>query len=132
MKIIVDASVILAVVLEEPARPRMIEIARGRQLAAPEVLPFEVGNALSALARRNKLTPAETDEAWVAFSAIPVELCRVDLREALKIAADQSIYAYDAYYIECALRLRVSLLTLDRSLARTAGALGLKVMGEQR
>ena len=46
MKLVADTSVFLAVTLEEPERARIIELTAGTELLAPEVLPFEIGNAI--------------------------------------------------------------------------------------
>jgi predicted nucleic acid-binding protein len=38
------------------------------------------------------------------------------------------MYAYDAYFLDCAVRYAVPLLTLDHGLKRAALKLGIKVM----
>ncbi len=38
------------------------------------------------------------------------------------------LYAYDAYFIDCAVRHAAPLLTLDRTLERAALKLGVKLM----
>lgn len=132
MRLVVDANVFLAVALEEPERQGIIEITRGRTLTSPEALPFEIGNALSALVRRGRLSPQEAQAAWNTCSAIAVELRSVDMEASLELAVAQGIYAYDAYYLQCAASLRSPLLTLDRRLERVATAVGVKVMEIKR
>jgi len=46
----------------------------------------------------------------------------------IQIAAELSIYAYDAYLIVCAQQVRAPLLTLDRGLARSARRVGVTVL----
>ncbi len=128
MKIVTDTNVFIAVALDEPEKPRVIDITSGCELLAPEVLPFEIGNALTALMRKRLLDPDEIESAWAAAQAIPVELCALDIREALRIASRLKIYAYDAYFIECALKSRSPLLTLDRGLKAVAGGLGIRIL----
>jgi predicted nucleic acid-binding protein len=48
------------------------------------------------MVKRKKLTEAEALKAEKATSQIPVRLAGVDIRAALKIAAERNIYAYDA------------------------------------
>lgn len=125
---IVDANVFLAVALDEPERGGIIDATRGWTLASPEVLPFEIGNALSALRRRGVLSIREAQSAWRTCSTIAVELRSVDVGSSLDIAAEHGIYAYDAYYLQCAASLGAPLLTLDRRMEKVAAVLGIKVM----
>ena len=46
----------------------------------------------------------------------------------MALAARLDIYAYDAYFIACALKLDVPLLTLDGGLSRSANLAGVHVM----
>ena len=48
--------------------------------------------------------------------------------EFLDIAIQYNIYAYDAYFLECALSLRSPLLTLDRQMKGIAQKIGIQVM----
>ena len=41
---------------------------------------------------------------------------------------EDPIYAYDAYFLECALNLRSPLLTLDRRMKGIAQEIGIQVM----
>lgn len=52
----------------------------------------------------------------------------IELEEALKVAAEEGIYAYDAYLIRCAEKYRAPLLTLDRMLMEIAQRRGIKVL----
>lgn len=62
------------------------------------------------------------------IQAIPVELRRIDIRSALEIASRFNIYAYDAYFIECAISLRCPLLTLDRRMKITGQNVGIHIL----
>jgi predicted nucleic acid-binding protein len=128
MRIIADTNTFLAVALGEPERPQIIRLTAGHDLVAPAVLPFEIGNALTAMLRKRVLNPAQVVAVWDAVQAIGVELRAVDVRSALGIAGKFGIYAYDAYFLECALSLRLPLLTLDRDMKRIAAALNVRVL----
>ena len=129
MKIVADTNTFLVVALDEPEKQEIIALTNGQELIAPAVLPFEIGNALSALVKRNKLSEVEARAAWKACQKIPVDLRGVDIEQALNIAFENNIYAYDAYFIECAINLRSPLLTLDRQLKSVALTQGLKILG---
>jgi predicted nucleic acid-binding protein len=128
MMIFADTNIFLAVVLNEPERPRIIQLTEGHVLIAPEVLPFEIGNALTAMLRKRVLQATEVVSAWDAVQAIGVELRAVDVRSALGIASKFGIYAYDAYFLECALKSRFPLLTLDQGMKRIASELNISVL----
>lgn len=120
MNVVADTSAFLAVVLHEPEREALIQAVAGHELIAPEVLPYEIGNALSAMLKRQRLSGDEALQAWEMVSTIPVTLKSVEIYSALQIAAEDKIYAYDAYFLECAKRYRAPLLTLDSGLRRVA------------
>lgn len=128
MNVVVDASVLIAVALGEPERDGLIRAADGHSLTAPDMLPCEVGNALSAMVKKRVLLGGEVPAAWNAVQAVAVELRPIDFLSALEIAVRFNAYAYDAYYLDCALRLRAPLLTLDRTMKRIAGELSIPVL----
>ncbi|MBU1736736.1 MAG: hypothetical protein KKG35_01205 [Proteobacteria bacterium] len=75
------------------------------------------------------------DEALGAFDEtmnIPVELRDIEIKNALQIACREKIYAYDAYFLECALLLRCPLLSLDGRMQDIAASLGIKTIEVQR
>lgn len=128
MRIVTDSSVFLAAVLNEPEKAHIIELTAGHDLIAPEVLPFELGNALSSLYRRKRLNAADVLRIWDFLMDIPVELKPIEVRSALDIVIDSRIYAYDAYFIECAKHWRCPLLTLDRKLEAVAVDNGIQIL----
>lgn len=66
MAIVVDTSVIIAVATVEPSRPRLISAVEGAELIAPGCLPWEVGNAFSAMFKRQRVS---VDDALAALDA---------------------------------------------------------------
>ena len=128
MKIIADTNIFLATVLNEPEKSAIIDVTLGQELVAPEVLPYEIGNALSAAVKRNRLTINEALHLHQCTMAIPVELRITDIANALEIACTHNISAYDAYFLECALATRAPLLTLDRGMREIAQGLGIKIL----
>ena len=123
--IVIDTSVVIAVVTGEGHRAALIRATRGLELLAPASLPAEVGNAFSAMCRRGRISLAEATAAVAAFEKIPLRLIALELETALSLAHDLAIYAYDAYAIGCALAQGAPLLTLDdgqRAAAVRAGS----------
>jgi len=128
MKIVADTNTFIAVALNEPEKDMIIRLTEGHDLIAPEVLPFEIGNALTAMMKRNALKAGEVILAWDMVQYIPVDLRRIDIGAALNIATQYNIYAYDAYFLECARNLRSPLLTLDQQMKGIARKIGIQVM----
>ncbi|NUM53734.1 MAG: type II toxin-antitoxin system VapC family toxin [Candidatus Hydrogenedentes bacterium] len=128
MEIVIDTSALLAVILDEPERERIIERTVGHTLVGPGSIPWEVGNAFSALLKRNRISRGEARRGLQLFGEIPLRYVSTNMEQAITIASQERIYAYDAYLIECALRLVAPLLTLDGSLRRNATKLGVNVV----
>lgn len=128
MNIVADTNIFLAVALGQPERFRVIGLTKGHDLIAPSVLPFEIGNALSALARRKALSAEDAQSAWKTTQSIPVELREIDVRSALATALRHNIYAYDAYFLECAQATRAPILTLDKAMIRIAREMNVQIL----
>ena len=52
MDIIADTNIFLAIALNEPEKEQIIQLTSGVNIIAPEILPYEIGNALSAMIKR--------------------------------------------------------------------------------
>lgn len=128
MDILADTNVFLAVSLNEPERGRIIRLTTDASVTAPEILPYEIGNAFSAMVKRKKLTQAEALLAEKAASLIPVRLVSVDIHASLEIATEHNIYAYDAYFLHCARTYSLPLLTLDKRMKQVAIDIGIQVL----
>ncbi|ANT65097.1 MULTISPECIES: type II toxin-antitoxin system VapC family toxin [Prosthecochloris] len=126
--IIADTNIFLAVLLEEPEREALIRLTSGEIVVAPEVLPYEMGNALSALVKKGRIVEDDAGRVLHYARQIPVQLKPVDIAVALSIAVSAGIYAYDAYFIQTALSFRCPLLTLDRRMRQVAQEVGVEVM----
>jgi len=127
IKVVADTNTFLAVALDEPERAAILRATRNLQLVAPTILPFEIGNALTAMLKRGALTDNEVIPVWESVQRIPVELRDVDIRCALEIGIANNVYAYDAYFLECSISMRCPLITLDRRLGTVAQDLGISI-----
>ena len=128
MKIIADTNTFIAVALNEPERVKIIQLTEGHELIAPDVLPFEIGNALTAMMKKNILKKDEVESAWEIVQQIPVDLRHTDIKSALSIAINFNLYAYDVYFLECAKNLHSPLLTLDLGMQRVAREMGITIL----
>jgi predicted nucleic acid-binding protein len=126
--IVVDASVLIAVLVGEPTRDRIIARTQGVELLAPGSVHWEVGTALSALLKRRRIKLAEVQSVLAAYARIPLRLVEVELAAALELADRFGLYAYDAYLMASARRHQAPLLTLDPRLGRAAREAGVQVL----
>jgi predicted nucleic acid-binding protein len=128
MDIVVDASVIIAIVASEKDKARLIGLTSGGNLIAPSSIHWEIGNAFSAMLRRGRVTLHQALQALGVYYRIPIRFVEVELEESLRIAAELNVYAYDAYLIRCAVKYGAPLLSLDQALLRIARSQGVDVL----
>lgn len=113
MNVIVDASIIIAVITNEPAKRQLITLTEGAELVAPNSIHWEIGNAFSAMLKRKRVSFEQVRRALHIYAQIPIKFTNVDLTESLEISSQLGIYAYDAYLLWCAVKHNYPLLTLD-------------------
>ena len=128
MDVVIDTSALIAVLTGEPKRNRIVEFTTGNTLIGPGSIPWEIGNAFSAMFKQNRLTLDEARKGLVIFEGIPLRYIKTDFVNALKISEQVNMYAYDAYFLDCALRNRAPILTLDRKLMTAAQYLNVETM----
>ena len=128
MNYVVDTSVVLAVVTNEPTRDQLVQATSDADLLAPASLRWEVGNAFSAMFKQQRVTLDEALAAVQTYERIPIRLVDVSLEATLRLSHRLRIYAYDACVIACALQKRCPLITLDRELQVAAREAGAKVL----
>lgn len=128
MNIIADTNIFLAVALDEPEKKRIIRLTSTVDIVSPEILPYEIGNALSSIIKRKTLTPSEALSAFEAAEQISVRLVSINIQQALRLAIRFNIYAYDAYFLQCALTYSCPLLTLDKRMKQVAIELGIEIL----
>jgi predicted nucleic acid-binding protein len=128
MEIVSDASAFLAVALNENERDWVIKKTSGLNIFSPEVLPYEIGNALIALKNKGRLNEAEIMKAFDISQNVAVTLVPIRISEAINTAVRYNVYAYGAYYLQCCLENSLPLITLDSRMCEVAGRLGIKVM----
>ena len=128
MDMVVDTSAIIAVIANEPEKEALVELTTGADLIAPRSVHWEIGNAFSAMLRRERIKVEQAIQAVKIYQKIPIRFVDVGLEETLKIANALGIYAYDAYLIRCALKYRAPLISLDRNLVNAAKEMRVKVI----
>jgi predicted nucleic acid-binding protein len=120
MEIVIDASILIAVITNEDEKEKLVALTREAELIAPLSVHWEIGNAFSSLLKRKRITLEEALQAIDIYLQIPVRFVEVELTESLELADELGLYAYDAYLLRCAAKYRLPLLTLDNRLVEAA------------
>jgi len=94
----------------------------------PGIWLLEVANTILVAERRNRMT---TEQSELAIALLQSLLIQVDeatdsnaLSSTLRLGRQEGLAAYDAAYLELALRLKLPIATLDTRLAEAATRCG--------
>ena len=91
-------------------------------------MAWEIGNAFSAMFKQIRLSLDEAKNGLTIFKSIPLRFIETNFFNTISLAIQTNMYAYDAYFLDCAIRFTVPLLTLDRRLKKAAQNLGIKTL----
>lgn len=128
MKLVVDTSVVLAVLFNEPERDAILSVTKGCELLAPLSLPVEVGNAISLAFKKHRIDLGQGEAVIDGFGRMKIRFEEIDYINAIAIAYKYSIYAYDAYMIDLAGRKRCRLFSLDAKLKMIARETKIRIL----
>jgi len=129
MDIVIDTSALIAVIVDEPERNTIIKLTSGNTLIGPGSIPWEIGNAFSAMFKRQRITLDAAQKGLSIFESIPLRYIKPDFVNTVTISKQTNMYAYDAYFIDCAIRQKAPLLTLDKKLQSAAQSLNVQIIG---
>ena len=117
--IVVDASVVGALLFAEPERDQALAWMRGKQLFAPDLLDYEVAN-LALKKRRKGLEASSAEAALRGYEESDIQLLDTDVFALVALAGRYKLSAYDAAYLWLAAELKAPLVTFDRLLGEAA------------
>ncbi len=127
MNVVVDASMALAWIFErqkpEEAQlaDQLLRSADEASWLAPSLLHLEVSNALLVGERRKVVTGAQVIDYLNRFDRLPIRIegdgTPIKRSAIMALAREHGLSAYDATYLEVALRSSASLATFDAKLA---------------
>ena len=126
---VIDASVTMPWFFPDEATPfteGLLDALGAQPLWAPALWVLECTNVLQSAQRRRRIdakrraqVAGELDQLPVRIDHEPMEFVSLD-----RLAATQSLSAYDAAYLELALRRSLTLVSLDARLIAAARGLG--------
>ena len=131
MVFVLDCSVTMAWVFrdeETSATGRLRDALGDDRALVPALWATETANALLAATRRRRVGTEEWPRLRMQLDALPIDVDPISPARAwgpvLDLAAAHDLTAYDATYLELAMRRRLPLATLDRALRAAAHAEG--------
>jgi predicted nucleic acid-binding protein len=128
---VLDCSLALAWYFRDEAVPYADTVAASflsSRALVPVIWPLEIANAVLMGERRQRSTEAQAAK-WLSYlSSLPIVIDEGTndhaWSEALALGRAHRLSAYDASYLELALRRGLPLASLDDKLTATASALG--------
>jgi predicted nucleic acid-binding protein len=127
--LVADASVSAAWFLPDEATPyteAALQATVDREVCVPALWLLEVGNLLLSAQRRRRISDAKRRELVAHAQALRLSVDRepVAMTALDDLAARHGLSAYDAAYLELALRRRLPLATTDQALLEAMAAAG--------
>ena len=126
---VLDASVALAAFFEDEQDDYSLAVWRSMDAAQPLVPALwhvELANILARATKARRISPPALQACWQRLAAVGIRTVPVAADAAMwtQRAADWGLSAYDACYLDTALRQRLALATRDRVLADAARRVG--------
>ncbi len=133
--LVLDASVALAWCFENEATAaadRVLERLAAEAASVPAIWHLEIANVLALSKRRRRITSARSGEFIALLETLAIvvdeETPSRALGHVLDLARKERLTAYDAAYLELAMRLGLPLASKDIDLCDAAERLGVSVL----
>lgn len=119
--LVIDASVVVAALVDSGAGGQWSERQLTNTLAAPHLVMVEVTNILRKAMLKGELSTEAGSAAYADLLALPIELFPFDLVSARVWELRDNLTAYDATYVALAELFEAPLATLDNRLVNATG-----------
>lgn len=131
MAFVVDSSVVAAWAIEDEqseAADRLLVLAQDEGIVYPNLLWYEIRNVLVGAERRKRIESRDSDDFLARLEKIPAKILSAGASEhTMRLSRLHRLTAYDAAYLEVAIRSGLPIATFDRELADAARTEGIKV-----
>ena len=135
MNIVLDCSAALSWCFEDEmtvASRRLLTTVMDGEVVVPSLWHLEIINILQMAERKNRITQAQTTEFLTLLGKLNIAVDEQTSLRAFNGTIDlcrlTSLTAYDAAYLELALRRGLKLASKDKMLLKISKALGVKVL----
>jgi predicted nucleic acid-binding protein len=134
--LVVDASSVLAWCFEDEGGPEadaLIDKVVAEGAVVPGLWSLEIANGLVSGERRRRIKRSESAAFVAMIEELPIDADPATggraLHETINLAREHRLSAYEAAYLELAMRRGLPLATGDRSLAAAAHRAGVVLIG---
>jgi predicted nucleic acid-binding protein len=139
MNLVLDASVALLWLVPQ-TNPQGVDYAeatlkalKAAQAIVPSLCALEIANVIAKVESKGLVTQADSQRFITLFARLNIVTDQATaaraLGDTLQLARRYKLSAYDAAYLELALRSGLPLATLDADLAKAASATGVAIWG---
>ena len=133
---VLDASVALSMIFEDESSiyaDAVAALLKQDLAVVPAVWPLEIANGLVTAVRRGRIPAADAPLLIGIFDRLRIEIdhgiaAEYLARTTLSLGIAHHVSAYDAMYLELAIRRGVPLATQDAQLARAAISAGVAIL----
>jgi len=140
MSLVLDTSMTMAwhVTRSDPSEAAIAQDALGKVMTRGAIVPAlwfsEVANAILMAERHRAWNQTSSQSLLADLDALPISsdtgAPRINQLRVISIARTHNLTAYDATYLELALRLNLPLATFDQKLAQAARSAGVPIFGK--
>ena len=135
-RLVLDASIAVSWCFEDEQTSyteRVLDrLAGGTEAVVPALWAFEIANALLTAERRQRLTAAQSTVFLEQLGNFDITVDTAPLPRIFGRVVDEArrwrLTAYDAAYLELALRQGLPLATLDDTLKKVAHTMGVRLL----
>jgi predicted nucleic acid-binding protein len=138
VRFVLDCSITMAWCFADEAdgyADAVLDLLPGAEALVPAIWPLEVANVLLVAERRKRINEAQLARLVELLRSLPVIVDRGTLDRVmgavLPLAREHKLSAYDAAYLELAMREGIPLATRDDRLAEAAHRCGVPLVREE-
>lgn len=135
MQFVLDCSVAISWCLVDESNPTanaILAMMPDAEAFVPGIWSLEIANVLLVAERRNRMTTDQSSEAITLLQSLLIQVDTATdanaLGATLTLGRQEGLAAYDAAYLELALRLGLPLATIDQRLALAATRCGVDLV----
>lgn len=135
MGFILDASIALSWCFIDESTPQtmaLLERLEKETAKVPVIWPLEISNILLSAQRRKRISYADMIQYLEMFNIINIQIdletVERSFHEITSLAYSEHLTAYDAAYLELAIRTGLPLATKDQQLQKASRQLGVQLL----